>query len=157
MGTPIWFQWNQSFYEQVEGVVMGSPLSPVVANFFMQKFEEEAIKSSTHQPSVWLRYVIWNHGDKELSNFLGHLNSLHPSIQFTMEIDANSSLPFLDVLVTRKENHKLGHTVYRKPTHTDRYKNSNHHPRQKTCIIKTLTEWALCICKPEKLTEELKL
>ena len=85
------------------------------------------------------------------------MNSLLPSIQFTMEIETNSSLPFLDVLVTRKENQKLGHTVYRKPTHTDRYlhKHSNHHPRQKTGIIKTLTERALRICEPEKLTEEL--
>ena len=74
-----------------------------------------------------------------------------------MEIKADSSLPFLEVLITRKDNQKLGQTVYRKPTHTDRYlhKKSNHHPRQKTGIIKTLTERALHICEPEKLTEEL--
>ena len=125
---------------------MGSPMSPILVNF-IKKFKEEAIKSRTHKPSVWLWYiddtfVIWNHEDKELNIFLRHLNSLHSNIEFTMEIEADSSLPFLDVLVTWKENQKLGHTVFRKHTHTDRYlhKNSNHHPRQKTGIIKTTQE-----------------
>ena len=27
------------FYEQTDGVAMGSPLSPVIANFFMEDFE----------------------------------------------------------------------------------------------------------------------
>ena len=71
---------------------------------------------------------------------------------FKMKIEADSILHFLDVLVTQKHNQKLGHTVYWKPTHTDRYlhKNSNHHPRQITGIITTLTERALHICEPEK-------
>lgn len=44
----------------------------------------------------------------------------------------------------------LGHIVYRKSTHTDRYlyKNSNHHPSQKQGIIKTLVKRARRICVP---------
>ena len=71
--------------------------------------------------------------------FFKHLNSGSNNIQFTMVKDGQ--LPFLDILVTR-EGEKLGHTVYRKPTHMDRYlnKDSNNHPCQKRGIIKTLTE-----------------
>ena len=32
---------------------MGSPLSPIVANIFMEKFEEEALARAPHPPSLW--------------------------------------------------------------------------------------------------------
>ncbi|XP_076226777.1 uncharacterized protein LOC143174896 [Nomia melanderi] len=41
-----------------------------------------------------------------------------------MESETHKTLPFLDVLVTRKPDGTLGHQVYRKPTHTDRYLNN---------------------------------
>jgi len=52
----------------------------------------------------------------------------------------------------------LAHTVYRKPTHTDRYLNSgsNYHPTQKIGVIKTLSERARRICQPSELEKELK-
>jgi len=95
---------------------------------------------------------------EKLEWFLNHINSIHPNIQFTMKIENNRKLPFLDVLITRAEDKKLEFTVYRKPTHTDRYleRTSNHHPRQKRGIIKTLVERAKCICDPKHLTEELQ-
>ena len=58
-----------------------------------------------------------------------HLNSIHPSIKFTMELEEGGSIPFLDTRVTRKVEGKLDITVYRKPTHTDWYLHfSSHHP-----------------------------
>ncbi|KAJ8911010.1 hypothetical protein NQ315_003572 [Exocentrus adspersus] len=60
--------------------------------------------------------------------------------------------------MSRKADGTLGHTVYRKRTHTDRYlnKDSNHHPGQKRDIIKTLVERARRICDPEDIEKELK-
>ena len=34
-----YFQFNRSFFEQVKGAAMGSPLSPIVANIFMEGLE----------------------------------------------------------------------------------------------------------------------
>ena len=84
------------------------PLSPVIANLFMEFFEGLAINTSSFQPSLWQRYVddkfvIWIHGDKHLHSFWNHLNSIRSSIQFTMEGDSEGSIPFLDVLVRRRE------------------------------------------------------
>ena len=67
---------------------------------------------------AWFRYVdnifvVWGHGMAKLNNFLSHINSIHPSIQFTMEVEKEGKIAFLDVLVTRKQE-RLGHTVYRK-------------------------------------------
>ena len=54
-------------YEQTEGVAMGSPLSPIVANLFMEDFEEKTINSLPQKPRWWLRFVDdvfrnWRHG-----------------------------------------------------------------------------------------------
>ena len=59
-----------------------------------------------------------------------------------MEIEENNSIAFLDVLVIKNNNETLSTSVYRKPTHTDRYLNycSNHHPRIKNGIIKCLKD-----------------
>jgi hypothetical protein len=69
---------------------MGSPLSPVIANFFMEDFERKAIEQATHKPVCWFKhvddtFVIWPHGQEKLIEFLNHLNGLHNKIQFTME------------------------------------------------------------------------
>lgn len=69
---------------------MGSPLSPVVANFYMGHFERKALDSAPLRPKLWLRYVddtfdIWSHGEEALSAFLQHLNDIQSKIQFTMD------------------------------------------------------------------------
>ena len=43
--------------EQTEGAAMGSPLSPIVANIYMEHFEEMALESAQLRPKVWKRYV----------------------------------------------------------------------------------------------------
>jgi hypothetical protein len=130
-----YFQVDDKFFQQKNGMAMGSSVSPIVSNICMEHFEKLALGSVEHKPSLWLRYVndifvIWPHGPERLQSFLIHLNSLRPSIQFTMEVESCSAILFLDVLVTKKET-KLVTKVYRKPTHTGRYFNlkSNHLPQ----------------------------
>ena len=64
-----------------------------------------------------------------------------------MENEKNSSLPLLDVLVSRKVGNQSNTTdiplttsIYKKPTHTDRYLHyTSHHPKhQKLTVVKTL-------------------
>jgi len=77
------------FYEQTEAVAMGSPLSPVIANFFMEYFVKKALAQATQKPACWFRYVddtfvIWPHGKEKLTEFLNHLKGIHTNIQFSM-------------------------------------------------------------------------
>ena len=102
-----YFQLGDNFYEQTEGAAMGSPLSPIVANLYMEYFEEQAIQTAELKPTLWLCYVddtftIWKHGKHHLHQFWDHLNSLRTSIKFTMEEECDQKLPFLDVLVRRQ-------------------------------------------------------
>ncbi|XP_046397983.1 uncharacterized protein LOC124164734 [Ischnura elegans] len=156
--------WNGDFYDQPDGAAMGSPLSPVVANLFMEKFEAEAINTYDKKPKKWLRYVddtfiIWPHGTEELDRFLNHLNSRHQNIRFTMEKERDGKLPFLDVMVRRKGDGSLGHAVYRKDTHTNRYLNaiSHHHPAQKASVVSSLLHRAFTVSDADSLESEKRL
>jgi hypothetical protein len=98
---------------------MGSPLSPVVADFFMEHFEETTLERVTHKPLCWFSYVddtfvIWPPCPGKLLEFLDHLNSIHENIQFTMETERDGHLPFLDIDIHRKPDGSLGHEVCRK-------------------------------------------
>ena len=162
--TTTCFQWREKFYEQTHGAPMGSPLSPVMANLFMEEFEKKALATSTLKPGFWFRYVddtlsSWAHGLENLHRFLEHINSLHPSIKFTLEMQKeDKTIPFLDVLLIIQEDGSLGHKVYRKPTHTDRYLhyNSFHHPSIKNSVCKTLINRAKTICEVDNIEGELE-
>jgi hypothetical protein len=124
---------------------MSSPLAPVIANFYMEHFEQKAISTAIKKPARWYRYMddifaVWPHGKDDLQDFLQHLNIIHNSIKFMMEAEQDRTLPFLDVLVSRRLDGTLGHTVYRKSTHTDLYLHakSEHHPAQKRAVLTTL-------------------
>ena len=104
---------------------MGSPISPIVANLYMEDLEAKAIQSAQNPPSFWRRFVddtLTIMKSSQIDNFLQHLNSLDQNIQFTKEeARSDGSMPFLDVLITPREDGSLDTTVYRKPTHTDLY------------------------------------
>jgi hypothetical protein len=55
--TSTYFLYNGSFYEQKDGVAMGSPLIPVIANLYMEYFEKQAIRSASEKPTRRYRYV----------------------------------------------------------------------------------------------------
>lgn len=159
--SKTYFKWNDTFFEQTSGSPMGSPLSPAVASIFMEHLEEKILNSSQLKPKCWLRYVddvfvVWPHGRQTLDEFLEHANRQHRNIQFTMELEENNTLPFLDVLV-EKRNGDIQFKVYRKPTHTDRYLHatSHHHPKQKRGLMNTLVHRAKTICSENHLQSEL--
>ena len=91
--------------------------------------------------------------------FLQHLNSQQPTIRFTMEIEKDNTIPFLDTTVTRETDGLLTTTFYRKPTNTDQYLTYDvHHPQSvKRGFVKCLQDRAKHLTtKPSGISEEKK-
>ncbi|XP_026726667.1 uncharacterized protein LOC113493068 [Trichoplusia ni] len=156
-----YFLWRGDFYLQIDGVAMGSPLAPVVANIFMEWFEEKALESANVKPRYWWRYVddIFAVVARDsLKDLTSHLNRVHAKIEVTIEEEKEGKLPFLDVLVIREPNGRVTHTVYRKPTHTDRYlrADSHHHPSHLSSVPRTLLNRALALCDHDYVNAELR-
>ncbi len=129
------------------GTAMGSPVSAVIANSVMEDVEQRALASAPVRLSFWKRFVddiISAVSRNDIDILLQHLNSIEPSIQFTVERETNGDLAFLDLNVHRTIEGKLETAVYRKPTHTDKYLSYNsHHPvSHKKSVAKTLLQRA---------------
>ena len=78
----------------------------------------------------WKRYVdaTYAYFDPEKFDFiLTKLNSYHPNIQFTFELEKNKQITFLDVLVKRTVANQIETCVHRKETSTNLYINWNSH------------------------------
>lgn len=85
---------------------MGNPLSCFVADTFLGSIEQKLLNLKL-LPRVWVRYVddvfaVIKKSDEEKLEKI--LNRQSDTIKFTMEKETNGQLPFLDVLVTRKNN-----------------------------------------------------
>ena len=112
-----------SFYEQVKDVAMDSPVSPIVAYLNMEYFEQ---KLSVLPPPSGFGRGMWiihlSSRRKSTQDFLQHINSVDPAIQFTVENNKeDGAICFLDTTVKPEADGNLSITVYRKPTHTDQY------------------------------------
>ena len=91
------------------------------------------------------------------TNFQEHLNSIDPHIKFTIELPGTDGLPFLDTM-TKPTPNSIESTVYRKPTHTNRYLdyNSIHPISAKLSVIHTLIHRTKQVCStPEFLAKEI--
>ena len=51
------FRFLDKVYIQTDGVAMGSPLGPILADLFMSKLETKLNRFSKNRPILWLRYV----------------------------------------------------------------------------------------------------
>ena len=127
---------------------MGSSVSHIIANLYMEYFKQLAITSAPISPSVWYRYVD--------DTFVNVHHKLDPHIKFTGEVEKEGQLAFLDTLVTRRDDGTIKVAIYRKATHTNQYLDfhSYHLLEHKLNVVRTLMNRAgTTVTEPGDLAE----
>ena len=124
------FIFNNTYYSQVDGVAMGSPLGPTLANAFMCHYEKIWLNNCPEhfKPVYYRRYVddifVLFKSEHDIDLFKDYLNTCHSNISFTYEKESQGFMPFLDYKIFR-ENGKFATSVFRKSTFTGVYSNYN--------------------------------
>ena len=157
------FLFQGKYYKQVHGAAIGSPISPLIANLFMEEFEATALQSAPQPPNLWLWFVddtLVIQEAEHSQQFLQHINSQNPNIQFTVEQPGTDGpIPFLATKVKPGPDNTIHTTGYRKPTCTDQYLHwdSNHFITAKNSVYNTLAHRAKVVSNTtDDLNKELE-
>lgn len=108
--TSTYFLHSEQYYKQTEGVVMGCPLSPIIANFYMETLQAYGV--SPGPPEVDDTFVFVLMVLAPSMTFWNSLNGIHPIIQFSMEMEGMDRLSFMDPVVYRRVDSILGHKLF---------------------------------------------
>jgi len=119
-----YFEHNSQTFHQKQGTAIGTKFAPTYAILSMGDLEETALENYRLKPWVWWRYIddiflVWEHGEESLLEFLRYLNSIHPTIKFTHKY-SRDCIEFLDVLVAR-EGDKIETDLFVKETDTHQF------------------------------------
>ena len=84
------FYFDAKIFHQVDGVAMGSPLGPALANWFMGYNEQKLLESYHGRLNKFYRRYVDDifcvfENEHQALTFLDFLNSQHPNINFTIE------------------------------------------------------------------------
>ena len=161
-----YFTFNGIHYCQTYGVAMGSSLSPILANLYMEYFETSLLPHIHIEGlsiTCYKRYavdifaLISCKEFNKVEELLHLMNSQEESIKFTLENSVNMEMPFLDLQV-KFTTSEFKTRVHRKSTHSNSYIHyfSNHSSQVKQGVLVGLFLRALRYCEPEFLDDEIK-
>lgn len=157
----IQFLFNGIYYRQIDGCAMGSPLGPLLANIFVGSLEYKMSSALKRHCHLYVRYVddtfILAKSQEDARTLFKKFNEVHTNLKFTMEMESNGKLPFLDVLVHRFSE-GFHTSIFRKPTSCGLLLNFHSFCpfHYKTGLIHSFFDRARKLCSPDFLDDELK-
>ena len=155
------FLFDGILYDQADGVAMGSPLGPTLANAFLCFHESNWLADCPldFKPIFYHRYIddtflVFSSPDHILP-FQQYLNQKHANIKFTVERESEKCLAFLDVHVKREMNSFVT-SIFRKRTFSGLYTQfESFMPSQyKFGLVGTLLHRAFRICSNYELVHK---
>jgi len=101
-----YFLHNNNIVIQKEGLAMGAPSSSILSEIFLQHIEHTHLPSLTqkHRLINYFQYVddvllVYNSSHTHILSILKDVNSIHPSLMFTDELEQENKLNFLDITI----------------------------------------------------------
>ncbi|VDQ01712.1 unnamed protein product [Trichobilharzia regenti] len=111
--------FQEKAYKQIDGVVMGSPLGPLLADIFMSKLQKQ-MQGMLGEFMLYKRHLndtlIIGNNSKSIENFITLFNHMHPNIRMTSELESNNKLGFMDITMTRRDDGTIQRSIFRRHT-----------------------------------------
>ena len=104
------FRFNGEISTQIDGVVMGSPLGPLLAKIFMISLEKKFFLKYLIIYVIEKRYIDDTYAyvvSEKIDFILKELSSYHPNINFTYELEESNKITFVDVLINRSSFNEI--------------------------------------------------
>ena len=128
----------------------------------MTKPELDSLKSTLSTFDYYFRYVddtfIICDMKTDIEEIIDSFNKAHEAISFTYELEANDSIHFLDILLSRRPDGTIQRRQYRKPTWVGQYTHFDSFVpiKYKRNLVRCLTTRAKRICTEDTLSQELE-
>ena len=146
-----YFKFNNKFYKQKFGPLMGNPLHGVLANLFL---ESGPLQNRLPINTSYFRYIdnilIFLPQNIKIENIAEKLNNVESSINFTYEKEANNTIRFSDILLIKSQNNLTFEVYCKLPNKKDYIHFYSHHNNKiKTGLIIGFYLHVLKICSPQ--------
>lgn len=159
--SETYFQFDNEYYQQIHGCAMGSSVSCLFADMVMHDLEIECLNNLDFRPVLYKRYVddiiaiVPRH---KVPTIEGIFNSYDPRLQFTVEMEKERRIPFLELEIII-ENNVILTNWYRKATASDRVLNfkSNHPINQKIAQVYNLVDRSITLSNERFQEHNLKI
>ena len=121
-----YFEYVELKYHQKRAFAIGTTFAPLYSNLLMAGLEKKIFQISQFEPFLWLEYLyeiffIWIQCSQKLNRHFNCINSLLPTIKFTM--DYSATIDKLETYLYCKPNDTHQH-FQAKSCHHDVYKRS---------------------------------
>jgi hypothetical protein len=112
-----YFQHNNQFYQPNKGIIMGSPISGMLAEIYLQYLEEAYIKHCLENKEI--TYInIFDQNKISEHTIHSFMNNVDEHLEFKMSTEENRITNYLDLSINRNTNNVDLH-IYRKPNYID--------------------------------------
>ena len=96
--TNVLKQTHDGNFKQIDGLAMGSPPAPPLSNIWLSKYEPN-VRDDAKLLERCMDDIVRKIKVDLIENKLVEINSLHPKLKFTLEVERNKKLSFLDMCI----------------------------------------------------------